>query len=244
MLKFFRSIRRRLLDSGRLRKYLVYALGEIILVVIGILIALQINNWNEDRKNQQTQFKYLMDIKNELAQNVDLMERLVLQRFDRKMEGLEKAKAYARGDYEVKDTIEFLSDVSFGAVFGNGIEFLSSSVFNELLNTGNLQLITNDSLKLTITQYYHFVDKQILNVRYYATDYQEFINSLRVFSRSNPNDFPPKDQQFMFQKLRSEETILMANQEMTYSNQVHYLVSGIHERAKKIMVAIEEELKK
>jgi len=50
MLKFFRTIRRRLLDSGRLRRYLVYALGEIILVVIGILIALQINNWNEDRK--------------------------------------------------------------------------------------------------------------------------------------------------------------------------------------------------
>jgi hypothetical protein len=46
MLKFFRRIRRKLLDEGSLRKYLVYAIGEITLVVIGILIALQINNWN------------------------------------------------------------------------------------------------------------------------------------------------------------------------------------------------------
>lgn len=53
------------------------------------------------------------------------------------------------------------------------------------------------------------------------------------FFRSNPNDSPPKDQQFMLQKLRSEATILMTNREMTYGHQVHYLVSGMHERAKK-----------
>ncbi len=53
MLKFFRAIRRRLLNSGSLRKYLVYAIGEIALVVIGILIALQVNNWNEKRKQEQ-----------------------------------------------------------------------------------------------------------------------------------------------------------------------------------------------
>ncbi|MBK7873993.1 MAG: hypothetical protein IPJ74_26755 [Saprospiraceae bacterium] len=59
MLRFFRNIRRRLLDSGSLRKYLVYAVGEIILVVIGILIALQINNWNEGRKDRKPQIQTL-----------------------------------------------------------------------------------------------------------------------------------------------------------------------------------------
>ena len=51
MIKFFRTIRQNLLNQGKTGKYLKYAIGEIILVVIGILIALSINNWNEKRKN-------------------------------------------------------------------------------------------------------------------------------------------------------------------------------------------------
>ena len=50
MIKFFRNIRQNLLRENRFTRYLIYAIGEIILVVIGILIALQINNWNENRK--------------------------------------------------------------------------------------------------------------------------------------------------------------------------------------------------
>lgn len=50
MLRFFRKIRQSLLENGNVRKYFWYALGEILLVMIGILLALQINNWNEDRK--------------------------------------------------------------------------------------------------------------------------------------------------------------------------------------------------
>ncbi|MBL0027002.1 MAG: hypothetical protein IPO98_19350 [Saprospiraceae bacterium] len=47
MMKFFHLIRKKLLDEGNLKRYLMYAIGEILLVVIGILIALQINNWNQ-----------------------------------------------------------------------------------------------------------------------------------------------------------------------------------------------------
>lgn len=53
MIKFFRQIRQRLLAQSKFSKYLLYAIGEIVLVVIGILIALQINNWNESRKLQE-----------------------------------------------------------------------------------------------------------------------------------------------------------------------------------------------
>lgn len=52
MIKFFRKIRQRLLTENKFSKYLIYAIGEILLVVIGILIALQINNWNESQKEQ------------------------------------------------------------------------------------------------------------------------------------------------------------------------------------------------
>jgi len=58
MINFFRKIRQRLLTENKFSKYLLYGIGEIILVVIGILIALSINNWNEDRKNDEVRRTY------------------------------------------------------------------------------------------------------------------------------------------------------------------------------------------
>lgn len=54
MLKFFRSIRQKLIDQKKFKNYLLYAIGEILLVMIGILLALQVNNWNERRKTKDT----------------------------------------------------------------------------------------------------------------------------------------------------------------------------------------------
>ncbi|MEM8928884.1 MAG: DUF6090 family protein [Bacteroidota bacterium] len=70
MIKFFRRIRQRLLSENKLRKYLIYAIGEIILVVIGILLALQINNWNESRILAKTEKKLLSEFKSNLQTNV------------------------------------------------------------------------------------------------------------------------------------------------------------------------------
>ncbi|MEM5540167.1 DUF6090 family protein [Olleya sp. AS48] len=67
MINFFRKIRQNLLSEGKLGKYIKYAIGEIILVVIGILIALQINNWNENRKQQSE----IIDIYNQIALDLD-----------------------------------------------------------------------------------------------------------------------------------------------------------------------------
>ena len=70
MIKFFRKIRQKLLVENRFSKYLLYAFGEIILVVIGILIALQINNWNEKVKKEEKIQVLLNDVFNELHQNI------------------------------------------------------------------------------------------------------------------------------------------------------------------------------
>ena len=69
MTKFFRKIRQGLLTKNKFNKYLLYAVGEIILVVIGILIALQINNWNEENKSRQRGNEILKEIKENLSYN-------------------------------------------------------------------------------------------------------------------------------------------------------------------------------
>ena len=68
MIKFFRKIRFDLIEKNKTGKYLKYAIGEIVLVVIGILIALSINNWNEDRKA----WKIENQISNSLAEDFNL----------------------------------------------------------------------------------------------------------------------------------------------------------------------------
>ncbi|MGB5269500.1 MAG: DUF6090 family protein, partial [Eudoraea sp.] len=71
MIKFFRKIRQRLVSENKFSKYLIYAFGEIILVVIGILIALQINNWNEERKDRRLEKEYIARLKGEMLKNLE-----------------------------------------------------------------------------------------------------------------------------------------------------------------------------
>ena len=70
MLNFFRRIRRNLANQNKFVQYSRYAVGEIVLVVIGILIALQINNWNEERKSSKLEIKILKELNNDLKTNL------------------------------------------------------------------------------------------------------------------------------------------------------------------------------
>ncbi|MGB3342866.1 MAG: DUF6090 family protein [Aequorivita sp.] len=62
MIKFFRKIRQKALTENKLSKYLLYAIGEIILVVIGILIALSINNWNQEKSDRKIEKDYIFSL--------------------------------------------------------------------------------------------------------------------------------------------------------------------------------------
>ena len=72
-MKFLRKIRQNLISDGLTVRYLKYALGEIILVVIGILIALSINNWNQNRIVQKEEIKYYKNIKRQLTEDKDVI---------------------------------------------------------------------------------------------------------------------------------------------------------------------------
>ena len=91
MIKFFRKIRQNLLMENKTGKYLKYAVGEIILVVIGILIALQINNWNQQRILEKQSQQVLLDLREEINENKTELERateFLKQRVDKRLEFL------------------------------------------------------------------------------------------------------------------------------------------------------------
>ncbi|GFZ87333.1 hypothetical protein GCM10011531_18270 [Aquaticitalea lipolytica] len=77
MIKFFRNIRKNLLTDGKTTKYFKYAIGEIVLVVIGILIALQINNWNENRKQESKVNNYLNSMVIDLSSDIKAYDRII-----------------------------------------------------------------------------------------------------------------------------------------------------------------------
>lgn len=74
MLRFFRHIRKKLIQEDKVRSYFLYAIGEILLVVIGILIALQVNNWNEQRKNRIYELTMLEEVQRELINDSEIIE--------------------------------------------------------------------------------------------------------------------------------------------------------------------------
>ncbi|MEN8187106.1 MAG: DUF6090 family protein [Bacteroidota bacterium] len=71
------------MTENKLRKYLFYAMGEIVLVVLGILIALQINNWNEDKKKEKQANIYLSDLKSDLNYDIKTLNERILVNIDR-----------------------------------------------------------------------------------------------------------------------------------------------------------------
>ena len=77
MIKFFRKIRQKLLNENRFSKYLIYAVGEIALVMIGILLALQVNNWNELRKKEQSEIQLYQKIIADLNSERTIIENKI-----------------------------------------------------------------------------------------------------------------------------------------------------------------------
>ena len=141
MIKFFRHIRQRLLSENKFSKYLLYAIGEIFLVVIGILIALQINNWNEGNKNHREEINALKDLHKEFVQNkINLKSHIA-----------EKEQTMQKWEhlFKVISNKQLLETQSIIERTGTGsVPFFSShSTLNSLLSSGKIDKISNDSLK-------------------------------------------------------------------------------------------------
>lgn len=150
MIKFFRKIRQKLLSENRFNKYFLYAIGEIILVVIGILIALQINNWNEIRKSNQFETKILKEIRASIQLDLERNKAILEERILPKKRGLENLIKNIHSNQKVHDSIlrENFSDAS------RDILFTYDKGAYESLKANGLDKITKDSLRNRLIRFY------------------------------------------------------------------------------------------
>tara|TARA_R110002049_G_C8982883_1_gene548437 strand:+ start:72 stop:857 length:786 start_codon:yes stop_codon:yes gene_type:complete len=144
MIKFFRKIRQNLLSEGKTGKYLTYAIGEIVLVMIGILLALQVNNWNEIRKDNTKEQQILRQLKDEYTANLLQLEQKINHR-KRIIETATKVLQYIDEPNDVDtDSLNSQLNVMIGSPAFKPIE-------NNLINSGNILLIKNEKLNQLLT---------------------------------------------------------------------------------------------
>lgn len=147
-MKIFRKIRFELLGENKTRKYILYAIGEIVLVVIGILIALQINNWNQVRKDDNALKDYLVKIKSHTSEDMRKLEEISKGRAQI-AEVCKKARTSILNKTEDKNLILFMaSGYAFADYFfkpnTGGYEALKNSeYFGKINNTPLDSLLAN-----------------------------------------------------------------------------------------------------
>ncbi len=156
MIKFFRKIRQNLLSEGKTGKYLKYAIGEIVLVVLGILIALQINNLNEKRKDREVEISILQNIILDLDSDISELE-FIKNQTSSQADTL-NANYSALLDGSIFKNPNRLSDFFKQLWATSNINFfeVNSSVYDENLSSGKFTLVQNDSLRQKISEYYRF----------------------------------------------------------------------------------------
>ena len=156
MIKFFRKIRLKLLSQNKLGKYLLYAVGEIVLVMVGILLALQVNNWNEQRKNTIQEEQILKELVINLQTNLEEFERNIkiqknrIRHIDVLLDHIENDKPY-------NDSLSFRRLLYLEQIT------ISTSAYQSLKSIG-LKNIQSESLRMEIIQLMEMTYPNVINL--------------------------------------------------------------------------------
>ena len=156
MIKIFRKIRQNLLSEGKTEKYLKYAIGEILLVVIGILIALSINNWNEKRKDKLKEQFILENFKSNIKSDIAFMDVSI-----KSMKNNISDFNYCLGILARKPDVD---EQEFKNKFSQILDvinfYMTTTTFDNIISTGKIELIENEVLIDSIVNYYNYDYKQ------------------------------------------------------------------------------------
>lgn len=164
MLPFFRKIRYRLAKNNQFFKYSKYAIGEIVLVVIGILIALQINNWNEGLHEKKIEKKIILEIKENLKNDINLSQTEIEIQLNH-INDIKNLIRHLRLNLPNHDTLNFISVTYFEHLYVN------KSAYETLKNIG-FEKLRSKILKRELTKYYDISTNRRLEITSKMNDIQ------------------------------------------------------------------------
>jgi len=141
MINFFRKIRRKLADDNKPLKYMRYAIGEILLVVVGILIALSINNWNEDKKVMKYELKILQELYSTIINDIEF-QKIQIEENESAISSAEVIINSFNESIPYKESLNF----HFKNLFNRKISLVADNAYQNAKQYG-LDFIENDSLK-------------------------------------------------------------------------------------------------
>ena len=182
MIKFFRKIRQQLLSENKFSKYLIYAIGEIILVVIGILIALQVSNFNEQRKQREQGIQIKKALQIELKADIELI-KLDLEYLEKELNLNNSFAQRLSRDTATADTLIQIVRHEYRTGF-NGASTLNKTTFNSLESTGKMNLL-GDEIATSVQKYYR--DRDLI-ISANKNNTQIYFNLVEPFLLKYPND--------------------------------------------------------
>ena len=146
MIKFFRKIRQNLLFEGKTGKYLKYAIGEIVLVIIGILIALSINNWNTNRILKSEEQNLLKDLRAEVKSNIESLA-IAIDEHEKSYNAAQEFKSL----FQDREAFDKISDSIFETMFIRMNMNLTydpkKGILNSMISSGQINNLSNKELK-------------------------------------------------------------------------------------------------
>jgi len=183
MIKFFRKIRQKMLSDNKFGKYLLYGIGEIILIIIGILIALQIGNWNEIKKLRSSEQQYLLALKTEFNFNKVELEKIMKRNITNAENTIKVLNIMGPESPQItEEELSFLlaRSLSYEVQFDP-----NQGVLDEIIGSGKLGLFSNDELKFALSSWNGLLqrarlqEKELQRLRYITIDIVRNESNLR-----------------------------------------------------------------
>ena len=208
MIKFFRHIRKSLLMENKTGKYFKYAIGEIVLVVIGILIALQINNWNESRLEKNREKITISNLNAEFKENLKDLDSIQI-RLDLAIKASDKIFDLFQEEVKVYNSksIDSLISLSLGSPSWKPSEF----VLNDLKNSGGLSKLSSNEFKKLLFEWsrlFNELKETNFDIEDTTKEYIKFIKN-----HGSLRNVDAQDPMFNYQpsKLKTDNLILLQN---------------------------------